>query len=86
LRAGKPALVDLLLKKGSNKEGRYLKKRSLLHVAVKENHIGLDTIKFLIDSGLDVNARDAEGKTPLMLAIEKGSQKSQAMLRKAGAK
>jgi hypothetical protein len=38
----------------------------LLHIAAKDGH--LDSIKFLVSIGLDINARDRWGATPLNYA------------------
>lgn len=43
----------------------------LLHLAVEEGN--LNTIKFLIEKGADINVKDNQGKTPLHLAAERES-------------
>ena len=41
--------------------------RSMLHVAVEQNHMNL--VKYLIGIDLDVNAREGCGMTPLNIAV-----------------
>jgi ankyrin repeat protein len=56
-------------------------RQSALHIGVtRPQHL-----KALLDSGFDVNARDLNGRTPLMYAARCGSIEASIMLLKAGA-
>ena len=49
------------------------KKNALLLAAGSGTHLNLDLIKYLIeDCGFDVNFRDEEGNTPLIIAVKNG--------------
>ena len=45
-----------------------------------------DLVEYLVEKGADVNARAADGNTPLSLATEKDDQEMVALLKKLGAK
>ncbi len=74
--AGQAAVVDLLLEKGANLEAAvsrngegktwYKKGARSLHIAA--GFARLDAFRALLQAGADVNACDAEGRTPLMYA------------------
>ena len=59
-------IVELLLEKGANVNGRNRDGSTPLHVAVKNDR--LDAARILIAWGAEVNTRDKDGKTPLALA------------------
>ena len=55
---------------------------SLLHFAAFYDDT--EALKFLIDAGANVNAKENEGRTPLHLAAERGNIESVELLLKAG--
>src|SRR5438105_8770621 len=55
----------------------------LLHIAVAANQV--ETARLLIQRGVDVNARNAGGRTPLHDCIEVGRDEIQQLLLDAGA-
>jgi ankyrin repeat protein len=59
--------IDLLLKHGANVTNRLKDGSTILHVAASRGLI--DLIKKCVKSGVDINAQDDEGKTPLINAI-----------------
>lgn len=52
--------------------------------AIRSNHMGL--VKQLIEVGVDVNARDLNGQTPMQIAEHSRNEQIIHMLRRAGAK
>jgi len=54
-----------------------------LHVACTHGHT--DVIEYLLEQKADINIRDADGNTPLMLAIKHGKETSISRLRYFGA-
>src|SRR5690606_23117328 len=58
-----------------NNEGNYTTKKgglNALFFAVQKND--LESVKILLDAGLDVNSRSADGTTPLLAALYKWDQ------------
>ena len=41
--------------------------------------------RLLLDAGADINGTDGEGKTPLQMALERGHEKAERLLRARGA-
>lgn len=79
-----PALVDLLVRNGADLT--VLKpehERTMLHVAAAANR-GVN-IPYLLKQGLDIDAKDADGGTPLMLAAANGAMNALEVLLDAGA-
>lgn len=65
-------ILDLLLKKGSNKNDKTKDGNNLLHLAIQadkneDNKIAL--VKYLIEQGINVNEQNNDGYTPLLLAV-----------------
>jgi len=55
-----------------------------LHWAVRSGNISI--VNLLITKGVDVNAKDKRGRTPLQLAEQNGYTEIVELLRKHGAK
>lgn len=69
VRTGKTKLFRVLVKYGASIRSRDEQTTwSLLHTAVE--HRQLDSIRELVALGADLNAADAEGGTPLHLAVD----------------
>jgi len=81
--AATPALVSTLLTKdrlhSGNDQGQ-----TALHIAVLER-ASTETIKRIIDQGAGLSALDAQGKTPLHLALEIGAWETVKLLASGGA-
>ena len=56
---------------------------TLLHLAITAGNT--DVLPILLNHGMDINAKDLNGKTPLMLAVEEGYFENVDWLLKAGA-
>lgn len=69
---GNLEMASLLLGKGANPNAKGLVGMSLLIYAVNGDEPNYEIVKLLIDSEVDVNARDNNGDTPLCFAIENG--------------
>ncbi|XP_062571452.1 transient receptor potential cation channel subfamily A member 1-like [Saccostrea cucullata] len=54
-----------------------------LHRAALFNHVAV--VQFLIDEGVEINARDCQDRTPLLLAASKGAWKTVQLLLESGA-
>lgn len=79
-----PALIDLLVSYGASLSVTTPQdNRSLLHVAAMNDRFF--TVPYLLKKGLDINAKDADGGTPLMLAIANDNLRSAKILLDAGA-
>ena len=63
---GSAPVVKMLLAAGADPKGTDALKSTALHAATTGNDI--DTIRLLVDTGLDVNAADMAGFTPLINA------------------
>ncbi len=68
---------------GILKDSGYYSGRTLLHSACGRE--GLDVIEYLVSKGLDVNAQDDNGVTPLMIAADAGSSEKVQYLLSKGA-
>ena len=82
-----PAMVELLIARGADVNGRDPWKRTPLHVHVSwDPRKGGKCLQLLLDKGADPNARDCEGKTPLLRVAEQTQDSAQAVaLMNAGA-
>ena len=69
-RKGDMARMKTLLLMGERLTVRNPQGESLLHVCARQGHGELG--KFLVHRGIDVNAADAQGVTPLMVAAQWG--------------
>jgi ankyrin repeat protein len=70
---GNPAMIELLMELGILGLGEIEKtKATALHIACDNDALAIVRL-LLAKEGVDVNARDAEGKTPLHYAIVAGS-------------
>jgi ankyrin repeat protein len=64
-------LVKYLVSKGANINSSYKENRNILHIAVRaecEDRGAFEIIKTLVNSGVDINAQDQHGNTPLWYA------------------
>ena len=60
------------MKQGADLRAVSKQKRNALHFAAEGNNAA--TAKFLLEKGLDVNSKDAQGLTPLALAQSLGGE------------
>lgn len=82
---GNLEMASLLLGKGANPNAKGLAGMSLLIYAVDGDEPDYEIVKLLIDSGVDVNAADRNGETPLRFAIENGLFEIVQLLVESGA-
>lgn len=82
-RKGDLLFVKKWIRRGMDPNGLSQWSESALHAAASANQV--DTVRYLIFSGAEVDARDFLGKTPLLLAVEKFSSHSVAVLCANGA-
>jgi ankyrin repeat protein len=76
------AVLRLLLEKGANPNARTLNGMTPLIAAARTN---IDSLRFLLDAKVDVNARNAAGGTALMAAAATGNPLSVRLLLDKGA-
>ncbi|KAJ3110366.1 hypothetical protein HDU96_006658 [Phlyctochytrium bullatum] len=67
---GHSRIVKRLLEAGAKIEARGTFSFTPLHHAVTGDNINLETVKIVLDAGVDVNARDSEGHSALHLLCE----------------
>ncbi len=60
-------------------------KGNFLHNLIESDEVKIEKIKLLIDKGIDIDKRDEEGKTPLIIAGEKGKREVYDLLIEYGA-
>ena len=68
VRTGKLGSVALLIEAGANVNDIDKQKTTALHIGAGNSNVSFEKIKLLVESGADVNAKDASGKKPLDLA------------------
>jgi ankyrin repeat protein len=74
------AIVKFLLKEKANINLTDYVGRNALHFALKNSKVNMGIIKLLIDKGIDAEARDVYGKTPLHLCCREGHYEALVML------
>ncbi|MDR0740112.1 MAG: ankyrin repeat domain-containing protein [Puniceicoccales bacterium] len=70
-RLGMVPTVQLLVERGIDIHARNGSNWNALHMAARSSFPSIDIVRSLIAAGVDPNARDDNGKTPLDLAIAK---------------
>lgn len=70
LLAGRTKVVDLLVKHGAKVDAD-----ALLLKAAHDGNNDRDVIRYLVSMGADTEARDAQGDTPLLIAIRLGNHR-----------
>ncbi len=78
-----PNTVKLLLSNGSNPKEFMIGGRTLLHLAAEKGYSNL--IPLLLAEKLDIDCRDSNSETPLLLALNNGHDKTASILLKNGA-
>ncbi|KAK1125038.1 hypothetical protein K0M31_006376 [Melipona bicolor] len=68
-----PELLQILLKKGADLHKMDIRGWSCLQYAIVGERS--KNVKFLLDSGISINQKDAQGRTPLMISGEKIQEK-----------
>lgn len=61
-----PNIVKMLLEKGANPNATFRGSNILMNIVANQNNA--DILKLMIEHGVDINARDPNGLTPLMYA------------------
>ncbi|KAF5644142.1 hypothetical protein F25303_6075 [Fusarium sp. NRRL 25303] len=80
-----PEAIRTLLRAKANIFALTNDKRTALHIATEHGSNMIETIKILIENGLDVNDRDEQGSSPLHNACSRSSVKAAALLLVNGA-
>ena len=68
LKEGTIQILDFLIQSGANIQQMHEKVGSTLHYAVK--HRKCEMVKYLVEKGVDVNIKDSQHQTPLMIAVQ----------------
>lgn len=85
LKQGNTAILKVIMNQsGIGPDTKDDKGRTLLEKAVDIGNVA--NVKFLIEQGADINARDGDGKTPLDRVLASGNQQMVSILKLAGAK
>lgn len=83
VRADDPVLLQKMIDRGADPFKTGFKGETLLHLAANDN--ALEAARLLLESGLAVDARDKDGRSPLHLAVFKGHGEMTALLIAHGA-
>lgn len=67
-----PNIMCFLLDQGANVDARCYDDSTVLHLAVDLNYESVDTVRRLIEGGVDVNVKNTRGETALQIACERG--------------
>ncbi|EEP82856.1 predicted protein [Uncinocarpus reesii 1704] len=70
ISSGSVRNMSLFLEKGYHLEDRNILGWTALHTAVADGSPDTKIIKFLLDKGASIEAKDGQGRTPLMAAVE----------------
>ncbi|XP_067660035.1 ankyrin-3-like [Haliotis asinina] len=71
VQGGLAEIFDLMVRKGANMSFVNDDKQTILHMACEEGHS--EIVKYIIrENVVNINGRDDEGKTPVLLAAEQG--------------
>ncbi|MGE0372958.1 MAG: ankyrin repeat domain-containing protein, partial [Gammaproteobacteria bacterium] len=81
---GHTEAVRLLLARGAAVNLPDRSQSTALHWAANRDHI--DIVQALITAGADLGARNAQGMTPMMVAMEKGRNNIALLLQRSGAR
>ena len=81
---GRLTCMGILLKAGSNIEGRDKFGFTALHIAAIEGHLGV--IKLLLEKGADYDLKNKDGKLPIALAPPQFQDDIRALIAKAATK
>ena len=84
VKKGTLEILDLLIKSGANTQQIHKKVGSTIHYAVK--HRKSDMVKYLVGKGVDVNIKDSQHETPLMIAVQNENGSFVKLLLDLGAK
>lgn len=79
-----PALREMLERSPNTELGMFEDNKRALHVAIL-NQRDVDFMKALLESGMDLNSRTVEGRTPLSCCLERGYMRCFMMLVETGA-
>jgi len=71
--AGQTKIMKFLVEKGANINSENPAKETLLHLAVLDND--LLTVKYLVEKKIALERKGSQGKTALLIAVEKGYTK-----------
>lgn len=67
-------MIDVILENGININSKYLNTLTPLLMGVAANNVTLDTIKYLINKGADINAIDREGSNVLLRTFNRNPE------------
>ncbi len=80
VRTGKVEGVALLLKAGANVNDIDKQKSTALHIGAENSNVSLEKIMLLVEAGADIDAQDANGKTPVDLAKLRDDEEGPAVV------
>lgn len=82
-----PEFVRYLIENGATVNVRDMwmnKEKTALMIAI-ENYASIETIDLMVAKGADLNAKDSDGNTPLMIAVERNNVPAVKLLVEKGA-